>query len=488
MENNTMKINTHQIKKAFSETSVPVIFATDKENVSLSSFVDEAAGTLFISTEGEFFNPANGEKVVREHADTSSTIQKVSVAKYPAICSCESCGSVIRASVELAEQLDGLDIACVSCGSVTEVSYFGELLENLAEEEEIEEDKEEEIPASDDEENEEDEIEEEVEDEPSSDEDDEEDLSNFEFDENEEEEEEETPEEEVVEDDTMKADEDLSSFEFDEAETQEVTLEVASSVIDTSESFSFLARDEALSKVEVFLGNTHLGSLVKDQASDQAKTIYSKPSTLKATVTHLMLSHIADNSDEKTTDDLKAVGFVPATVTVNLPSVDQLSETEKKVEIETEVAKQVEAKETAFLASLEVAMTAVNKGLLQGNSPYVDLAQTLKLRGVVDASQVSRKFVESSLAKFLQSSFEHAKDLAKKDPKYVAGFSQSVEVASYGNIDNSSELSLLNSSILPAPSREEIRTVNTPKLEIASNLDKKPAQNRFSSALRKLGR
>ena len=485
-----MKINTQQIQKVFSEAKVPVIFATDKEKVSLSSFVDES-GSMFISTDADFFNPSNGEKISKTKVETASTVQFVDVNKYPVICSCESCNSDIRASAEIAEQLDGMDIACVACGSATEVSYFGDLLEAMEDLEPVEQkEEEEEETDSEDEVVEEDEDSDSEEEKPSGDTEKEEDLSDFDFDEEEtdsEEEEEETVENEPSEE------EELASFEFDEEElvTSEINVDVASSKLDTSESFSFLARDEALSKVEVFLGNTHLGSLVKEQATAESKLIYAKPTALKNAVTHLVLSHIADVKDEKIAEDLKAVGFVPATVTVDLPTVNQQTEVEKQVEIETEVAKQIEAKEVAFLASLEVAMTAVNKGLLKGNSPYVDLANILKSRGVVDASSVSRKFVEESLSAFLKSAYTHAKDLSKKDPKFVLGFSQSVEVASYGTIDNLSDMSLLNSSIVTPlrPTTLTKKITSNPKVEIASSLDSPHAPvNRFSGAFKKFGR
>jgi hypothetical protein len=477
-----MKIATQKIQKVFSEAKVPVIFATDKDKVELHSFSDES-GAMFISSEGDFFNPSTGEKVTKTKVETASATQTVDVSKYPVICSCEACNADIRASAEVAEELDGMDIACVACGSVTEVSYFGDLLEAMEDLEPVETPEEEE----------------EDEEEPS---DEEEDLSDFDFDSDEEEpsDEEEETEEEIEEepsDDEVTAElEELANFDFDEADdlnVSEVNVDVASSKLDTTESFSFLARDEAMSKIEVFLGNTHLGSLIKEQATAESKLIYAKPASLKNAVTHLVLSHIADTKDEKIADDLKAVGFVPATITVDLPTVNQQTEVEKQVEIETEVAKQVDAKEVAFLASLEVAMTAVNKGLLKGNSPYVDLANVLKSRGVMDASSVSRKFVEESLSAFLKSSFAHAKDLSQKDPKFVLGFSQSVEVAAYGTIDVSNEMSLLNSSIV-TPIRQTTLTSKVenkvnPKVEVASHLESPILpSNRFSGAFKRFGR
>jgi hypothetical protein len=470
------------IKKA---KGLPVIIATKPGVKSrVREFKDESGLTVLTNT-AKGYSPVTGllMKLVNKEQASKEEFSDTDLSGYATICTCKKCKSDIRTTAELAAEFDGLEITCVECGTVNEALYFSELssdiLDNvdsesddemedvedteIKKEEETEEDKE-----SDKKETEETESEEDMSES--------EDIDDNEMEDDDAEETEETDEDEDEED---KEPEEEIEEELSEAKVEVIT----HAKLDKTQDLRLMATDQSLSRVETFLGNTHIGAFIQEKASN--KNAYSKPDVLRALAINNIFKLLDSSSSESTiieaTDNLKSVGFDSTKITVDLPTLQTPSVNQE--EINKEISERVETEIAAFKSAIEISMVGVNKGTISGKSFFTELSKLLTRHGVKAPSQTAKKFVESVSGEFISSVISSAKEIASNSPEYARGLSRAIEKAAYAVSDESIDETIesLNSSIFTPPLKKE-KSIET------ASLNKVVAKPDYSSYFSGLGR
>ena len=459
-------------------TKVRAFSSADEKNpmviTSNLDTIESLDGTEFASAKGE----DNADLTV-EVAGSDDVLEGMVV-----VGDCSSCESTIFLSEEVASDLDGETIPCVSCSAeaTVEVAYFGDLVESS--DDDMDDD-------GDDDKVSEDDMEDEIDDLDTTDDDDDDSMPGDSDDSDEEEDlgKDDDEDKEKKDDDSKKKEkpaapaketkdgeaadgegddeeDDGSSEEADtEDEGEDVeTVDVESTVPIASQVEEYEAKDvemisvsddnSTIASVRMFLGDFHIGTIRKEQASDDNQALFERPVGLRNTVHAALAKDFPALRSGGDIPELAALGFEPATITISTEEVApedntiSLEEHEEKVEAARKeaTAEAVEQQE----ASLRVAMAGVDKGVLGENSLSTQLAAALTRKGVKDAVTFARNFVEKASGPFLADSLKEAALIRAEGPEYARGLSTTVERASYAvvesSVDADSAMSLLTST------------------------------------------
>ena len=463
----------------------------EEENITISKFSDVSSGKKiqFMTNIEQPFSPVSGEKVeATVGEETASFEKKKALAAFVCVGNCLSCQHDMYTTQELAAELDSRTINCVSCGEEVEVFYDGDLLADTAEGEDMGEDSEivdslEEEPSD-----EEDTIEDAPE--PSDDEETpEEDAEESPEDEMSEEEPSEDGEgEDTVEEDTEDAPEDMAeedagkSCASEDVELATISVPMAS-LASYDERLRFATSVETAGQIELFVGNTHIGSLIREEASDSVQRIWDNEKALKSAFSKVFWSASQEIASGEATA-IEGFGFNPVVVEVPVSQAVETLVAEKTAEATANVDEAVENAKDSVLATTKVAMAGIDKGVITGPSLVSEVASLLSRYGVANSSAVAIRFSEDFSSKFLDAVVAHAEDLRTKTPDYVAGLAKAIENSSYK----------LNTSATPAADLAtaaaldlDINPVRKPANHTVANVSvEKPAGNAYSDVFRRM--
>lgn len=475
-----------------SELPAMLVIASDDTatEVVISEHVDMSSGkkiSLFTNVEDPY-SPVSGEKVGisgEEVASASRTVdKKEALSAFVCVASCLKCNKDTYTTPDLATDLDAKAISCISCGEPVDVFYDGDLLVDTAEDDEVveEEEEEEEVTENPDEETDTevvDVVEENPEDETTE--------------ENVEEIVEPTPEEETEEevvDENIDADEvendpDAEEDIVDSLEDEASVTFALASLASFDERLRLAFSSEIAGQAEVFIGKTHIGSLIKEEASDSVQRIFDKHDALKTSFSKVFWNAAQEIASGET-ESIDDFGFNPATVIIPVDSAVEKLATEKASEATEKAETIAEETKDAVVASVKVAMAGIDKGLLNGPSLVSEVAALLTRYGVANSGAQAVRFANDFSSKFLTAVTAAAEDLRGKSPDYVSGLADSIERASYqvnSSDVNKEEASLITSAITtPAPVAHAPSTIKN--VEIAS-VEPNPASS-YQAVFRRL--
>lgn len=227
------------------------------------------------------------------------------------------------------------------------------------------------------------------------------------------------------------------------AETVESTIEITGmSVANLDEDLRMVGVNAELSRIEVFKGNTHIGYILKEEASETVQPLFAKTVALRKAFAFALSSateELVNNEEGEKTEDLKDFGFTATKTSVDIESdIDDLA-TKSEAEIEAEVEEKVEAHIEAFNKTFTTALVGVNKGVLDGPNFQSEIASTMKRHGVKNSHAVARRLMERASQPFLKSVLESAKHMQDEGPDYTRAIASTVEAASFLQSDESVE-------------------------------------------------
>ena len=496
-------------------------------DLTIRSYVDTSGSepvTIFTNAETPHSPISGNELTVPEDTmETASTVEDV-LGTSPVIAVCESCSCELIASASLAKELDGLDIHCTSCGAPAVASYMDDILEMAMDGDDEKDDEDEDFDEN--LEDKKDEIEDDEDDaDDDEDEDEDEDDADGDKDEDKDSDAEDKPSdmsssddddaEETVDSDnppaddetTENSDDDSDSSDNDSAgetpaddaeETTKTTTEgqapaeapaeqpaedqqgdSGDTVEATAElaALDFAELDDDLrmmanagaERVEVFLGDTHIGRIIQEQCSEGVKKLFKRDGALRKAFLTGFTAHHASLLDESGEGSVfrKDFGFNPSIFKVELSEMESVLKDEMEATVEEQVTEKVEAEVAAFNSTMRVAMSGINKGVLPGASLLTELAATLASHGIQKPHNVARGVIERASEPFLKDCLEQAKIMREEGPAYTKGMSKTIETASFAHSDSGNketeDLSLLTSAITEAPATIEEAAVTIPR-------------------------
>lgn len=455
----------------------------------------EGKSVVIISNVDELKSPITGEPVgsVGETASAENQI-KMDAAKVLAsmvcVASCAGCSHDTYVTPEVASELDTHTIHCASCGDEVEAVYTDDLLATAADDDaDVEDDDSEDVTDA---------LDEDVDEDDDAVEGDDSDTTT---DGDDADGEETTTDADATDDDTSTDEDDADSAEetddgdsadeTDETDTEEDDDDGAADESSADAAPVVENKDEVVeqptralpaivvasyegqrirlasltdtARYEAFLGDTHIGSLFKDECSEGVKAQFGKLDVVTSAFASTFWKSQPEIASGKV-ESLKDFGFKPAIVAI---AVDQMVEQqigEAQQAAETKSAEAIQQSVDAVVASFQVAAAGINKGMLNGTNLYTEVAKLLSMYGVQSAEEAASRFVEKFSTSYLSGIVTAAAELRAHEPKYVEGLAKAYETAAYKTVpvNGDVDLTLTTSSLVPHKPAKPAPTKITP--------------------------
>lgn len=247
-------------------------------------------------------------------------------------------------------------------------------------------------------------------------------------------EEEDTEDESTDEDDTTSEDDTMTDDSTGEDETttdeipEEVDVEAASFV--TDHNLRFTAFDAVASEVAVFDGDTHVCTLVKKNAHESKRDLFTKP-TLAVAFNKAIEQAGFDYNNEA----LKPYGVKVTKFTVKIPGLT------KGIldKVSAETASVAETKNESHNAKLNQTIKLAIMGMAKGttdSSLINELASAFEVAGVANARTIVAASLHKIAPAFTKQIVETASDLANKSDDYLQGLAEITAKASFVGSEN----------------------------------------------------
>lgn len=484
-----------------------VTFALREDNTS-----EEKSVNLLVNVENPK-SPITGNEIaaVAEGVEVETASMSIadSLASFACIASCLSCNHDTYVRPEIASKLDTLAMHCIACGAEIEAVYDADLLATAEEDDDSSEDDVVDALNEDDEDTSEDDDsgddeEDAGDDDSTSDEDSTEDAAEDDTTDGEDSaegdeaaEDEATDDEEVddTEDDTT-SDEDTTEEEEDDdagaSDESAVTrvlpaLAVANAV---DQKIRFAATTD-VARIEAFLGDTHIGHLNRDEANDALRSKFDKVDLVRAAFSSTFWKNHAEIASGNV-ESLKEFGFNPASVTIALDQVTQTLVNDAQNDANSKADEAVKSAEEAVLATIKIAASGINKGMLPGTNLFGEVAKMLVRYGEAAPEEAAQRFTEEFASAFFADVVTAAEKLRSESPDYVRGLATSFETASYrmpqGLTKKESANAALSTSALAPRGENTTRTKQPPapqKTEVETAAAQK--QSRYRNVFRRMG-
>jgi hypothetical protein len=447
---------TKKLANIFKATQLPAVLCVASEGqdsedtITFSKLTDSTTGQniTILSNLDEPRSPITGEPIEKASTNleeaSASLDRKETLAAFVCVASCLGCNHDSYVTPEVAEQIDGKDFHCSNCGEAVTAFYDGDFADVSADE--LSEDSEDDItdaleevdePMEDEEEGKDEEDESEEDDsEKESDEEDDESEDDAEVEDEEDSmksKDKESSKEMASSSDTNSNVDDASVDNSPAASEEDITPKVAvvnvASAADYEGNLQFATLADT-SRYEVFLGNNHIGSLLKDEASAGIQTNFTKQDLVRNVFGKTFWKHSAEiaSGDFST---LSEFGFKPSTIKVQLDKVIASEIEAAEEENASKIEDAIKEAEASVVATMTVAAAGINKGMLTGTNLYAEVAKLLNRYGVQKAEEAAARFVEEISEPYFSAVVTAAAELRKESPDYVRGLSKSIETASY---------------------------------------------------------
>lgn len=434
---------------------------SEETDLTVSLFSDATTDNKFsvMSNIENPHSPASGEYIAageQKPVETASMNRIETLAGLVCVANCVGCKHDTYTTTEVAEALDGKAFYCTSCGEQVEAFYDGDFKAETASEddEDFSEDDAEDVVDV-------------VEEDDTSEEDVEDDTT--------------SEEEEVVEED-VESEEDVDDSETLEDEEVEVasaeSLEEEQPVADATDSAERTVKVETASvanydgnlqfaslsdtsRLEVFLGNTHIGSLLKDEASANVQKQFANASVLRSAFGTQFWKHSQEiaSGDTKSLDEF---GFQPAVIAVAVDKVIASEIDAFTADIQATSETKTAELTDSVVSTIQTAMAGLDKGLFKGPSLVRELSQELARFNVQKPVEVAKRFAERFSAPYFHAVVAKAAELRTQTPDFVRGLAVTVENASY-NVEES----IQESAALITSAASSYRTSRPPEVSDA---------------------
>jgi len=217
-------------------------------------------------------------------------------------------------------------------------------------------------------------------------------------------------------------------------------------------------------RYEVFAGDTHIGHLNMQLASENAQRLASNEVAFKRSVILTLTKEMATvQSTGQTTEDLDAFGLVLSKVEVPLEGAATSVVSEYMKEMETASASLVEEELEARMKSIEIAMAGINKGVIEGPNFVTAIAKAFKKFGIANPVQEAAAVVQSVSDKFIKFALEKSKEITEQGPDFARGMSQIIARAEHSSVvnteDDISQITASAFSDTPTPVRQPVKQV-----------------------------
>ena len=263
--------------------------------------------------------------------------------------------------------------------------------------------------------------------------------------------------------------------EAESASEQEVD---AAETVDLGENqvrlMSMTGKDN--SEVAVFVGQTHVATLLRNRASEVAAPLFDNGERLMAAFKPTLRANFGNSKSS----ELAKFGYVPVTFKVKVHKLF-----EKRVQ--REIARVSKTTETAaatrfedFASNLEIAFVGINKGFFKvKNELATEIAGLLRRAGVAQPEVETRKLLAKHTKSYVGAAIEQAKILNDKPKEYLNGLTDTLKESAFLVTETASAPPVQH---IPTPPRER-------QPEIAGFEENKGNQpNRFASLIASIRR
>lgn len=227
----------------------------------------------------------------------------------------------------------------------------------------------------------------------------------------------------------------------DETEVEISAIEFA----DDSKPLRLVALTDNNDEVAVFLGTSHVGTMVRINASESASTLFKQGSKLLAAFKPAFEAA----KKQGAFDTLGSFGYAPVVYDTNLGKV-AMRHIQKSIATatKTETAKTTNIVERRKQTTA-LAMLGLSKGIFDKKLPLItDLATILERAGVADAETVVRKALANSAQALTKAIFEQAEELEVKSDEYLTGLADTVKKADFTSASKATpKLNLVSTQI-----------------------------------------
>lgn len=214
-----------------------------------------------------------------------------------------------------------------------------------------------------------------------------------------------------------------------EAPVEDTEVEVSSlDLVDTNKAFRLVASTNSGDEFAVFCGDSHVGTLRRNNANEAAASLYAQSAKLFSAVKPAIIE--AANTGDYAS--LSNMGFTPVTHKFKVKSLlskyiaREVAGIAKNSKDEIASAND-RSKQVVVLASL-----GLFKGAFSGKLPFItELASTLAAAGVANAETVVRKVLASNAETTTRVIFEQANELAANSDDYLTGLRDSLKKADF---------------------------------------------------------
>lgn len=402
------------------------VLAADGKEVT---FVANADEEMKSPLDGETMEPLEGE------AQTASIDDE---GAMPVIATCE-CGYEHRTTPELAVAFDGVAFHCMHCASELVGEYAGDF-EGEDESEDMPEDEGDSEELELDEDESEDESDEgvDIEEDAGCDCEDGE-CASCKSKASDEEDEEGEGEEEMPEDESEGVDLE------DESEDEEVVdpledVEVATLATIDAENGDLRILRANSDRLEVFVGDTHVGRINLSEASDNVKRISANETVFNQSFSMAFYQNV-DKVVASEENSLEDFGFKAAKVSVASDYLIHKHVADMKTSIVAAADKALEEERDGLLATIQLAMAGLNKSILEGPNMVNAFANTLRKFGVKNPEAEAVKVVTATAEPFLAAAYDHAIKIMSEGAAYAKGMSRTIESAQYSVASAEEEVS-----------------------------------------------
>jgi len=205
----------------------------------------------------------------------------------------------------------------------------------------------------------------------------------------------------------------------------------AASMADETSPVKLVTLSPDNSEIAVFMGDSHVGTLRRSQASEKVSSLFADGPRLAAAFKPVFKANMKSQSS----GELAAYGYKPVVFEV------QVGELFKR-RVETEVAS-VKAKATDEYSTklknvgslLELAFTGINKGVFAGNADLLNSIETALHRGgVKDAKSQARRILSTHAHNYANAVVEKALELSEKSQDYIDGITETISKATFSDI------------------------------------------------------
>lgn len=250
---------------------------------------------------------------------------------------------------------------------------------------------------------------------------------------------------------------------------------------DPSKAIRLVSLTNDYSEIAAFIGDTPVGSLRQDRASESASFLYQDPKKLFGTFKD-RFKHVAKTGKF---DELASLGFEPYVAKATVSEYVNKFIEQETAAVREEIASERSTGIDRHKKVVNLAMVGIFKGLYdKATNPLVkEISSLLRQAGHQSPEASVRRALVASAPEFAKVLFARADELAKEDDAYLNGITDTVASADFKSSESEETANLGRVTTLFGATREAASEEG-----FVSQSDKKPTVRRFDKLVAGLGR